>query len=57
MNTSFNLSHEPIVNSPRDAIATFFSSGMDVLYLGDYKIQKQCPKHLSNNCKEIQIVV
>jgi carbamoyltransferase len=40
MNTSFNLSHEPIVNSPRDAIATFFASGMDILYLGDYKIEK-----------------
>lgn len=40
MNTSFNLSHEPIVNSPRDAIATFFASGMDVLYLGNFKIKK-----------------
>jgi carbamoyltransferase len=40
MNTSFNLSHEPIVSSPRDAIATFFASGMDVLYLGDFKIVK-----------------
>lgn len=40
MNTSFNLWHEPIVNSPRDAIATFFASGMDVLYLGDFKIVK-----------------
>lgn len=40
MNTSFNLSHEPIVSSPRDAIATFFASGMDVLYLGGFKIVK-----------------
>lgn len=40
MNTSFNLSHEPIVNSPRDAIASFFASGMDVLYLGNFKIEK-----------------
>lgn len=40
MNTSFNLSHEPIVNSPRDAIATFFASGMEVLYLGNFKILK-----------------
>ena len=40
LNTSFNLSHEPIVSNPRDAIATFFASGMDVLYLGDFKITK-----------------
>jgi carbamoyltransferase len=40
MNTSFNLSHEPIVSSPRDALASFFASGMDVLYLGDFKILK-----------------
>jgi carbamoyltransferase len=40
LNTSFNLSHEPIVCNPRDAIATFFASGMDILYLGDFKIKK-----------------
>jgi carbamoyltransferase len=41
MNTSFNLSHEPIVCNPRDAIATFFASGMDVLFLGNFKIEKK----------------
>lgn len=41
MNTSFNLSHEPIVCTPRDAIATFFASGMDVLFLGNFKIEKK----------------
>ncbi len=40
LNTSFNLNHEPIVNTPREAIASFFSSGLDVLYLGNYRIQK-----------------
>lgn len=40
LNTSFNLSHEPIVCTPRDALATFFSSGLDVLYIGSYKISK-----------------
>jgi carbamoyltransferase len=40
LNTSFNLSHEPIVSNPRDAIATFFASGMDILFLGDFKITK-----------------
>ncbi len=40
INTSFNLKGEPIVDSPADALRTFFSSGLDVLYLGDAKIVK-----------------
>lgn len=40
LNTSFNLAHEPIVNSPRDAIATFYASGLDVLILGNYVLEK-----------------
>jgi carbamoyltransferase len=40
LNTSFNLSHEPIVSSPRDALASFFASGLDVLILGNYIIEK-----------------
>lgn len=40
MNTSFNLRGEAIVNTPTDAIRTFFSSGMDALVLGSYLIEK-----------------
>jgi len=40
INTSFNTSGEPIVESPRDAIRTFFSSGLDVLYLEKFRITK-----------------
>ena len=40
LNTSFNLNGEPIVCSPTDAIRTFFSSGLDILVLGNYVIQK-----------------
>jgi carbamoyltransferase len=40
MNTSFNLRGEPIVNSPTDAIRTFFSSGMDALIIGGYLVEK-----------------
>lgn len=40
LNTSFNLNHEPIVNTPREAIASFFASGMDALYIGDYYVKK-----------------
>lgn len=40
LNTSFNLNHEPIVNTPREAIASFFASGMDSLYIGNFRIKK-----------------
>lgn len=40
MNTSFNLRGEAIVNTPTDAIRTFFSSGMDVLVIGSYLVEK-----------------
>ena len=40
LNTSFNLRGEPIVCTPRDALRTFFSSGLDVLFLGPFMIEK-----------------
>jgi carbamoyltransferase len=41
LNTSFNIKGEPIVCSPSDAIRTFFTSGLDVLVLGDFLVTKQ----------------
>jgi len=40
MNTSFNVRGEPIVASPSDALCTFRKSGLDVLYIGDYRLGK-----------------
>lgn len=40
MNTSFNIANEPIVCSPADAIRTFFTSGLDALFLEDYLVLK-----------------
>ena len=40
MNTSFNLRGEAIVNTPTDAIRTFFSSGMDGLVIGSFLVEK-----------------
>jgi carbamoyltransferase len=40
LNTSFNLRGEPIVASAADAVSTFFRSGLDVLYLGGYRVCK-----------------
>ena len=41
VNTSFNIKGEPMVDKPLDAIKTFFSSGIDELYLGNFLITKQ----------------
>lgn len=40
LNTSFNLKGEPNVETPKDAIRTFFSSGLDCLYLEQLRISK-----------------
>ena len=40
LNTSFNLNGEPVVCSPEDAIRTFYSCGLDVLYLGNVRVGK-----------------
>ena len=40
MNTSFNLRGEAIVTTPADAIRTFYSCGMDVLFLGSFYLDK-----------------
>jgi carbamoyltransferase len=41
LNTSFNVQGEPIVCSPQDALRTFFSCGLDILYLENFKIEKK----------------
>lgn len=40
LNTSFNLNGEPIVCSPEDALRTFYTCALDVLYLGNVRITK-----------------
>jgi len=40
MNTSFNLKGEPIVCTPKDAVRTFYSSGLDFLIMGSYVLAK-----------------
>ena len=41
LNTSFNVRGEPIVNSPLDAIRTYYSTGLDSLVIGDFIITKK----------------
>ncbi len=40
LNTSFNIQGEPVVESPRDAIRCFFSTGLDFLAVGPFLIRK-----------------
>ena len=40
LNTSFNIMGEPVVESPLQAIRCFFSTGLDVLVMGDYLVTK-----------------
>jgi carbamoyltransferase len=40
INTSFNLPGEPLVVTPRDAIRSFYASGMDILVMGRFLVVK-----------------
>jgi carbamoyltransferase len=40
VNTSFNIRGEPIVCTPRDAIAAFFASPLDALVIGSFVLRK-----------------
>jgi carbamoyltransferase len=40
MNTSFNLRGEPIVNTPAQALNTFYNSEMDTLVMGNHVVRK-----------------
>ncbi|MFI6816161.1 carbamoyltransferase [Nonomuraea sp. NPDC050328] len=40
MNTSFNDETEPIVQTPRDALRTFYSTGLDALVIGNWLVEK-----------------
>jgi carbamoyltransferase len=39
-NTSFNLFGDPLVCTPRDAVRSFYSSGIDTLFVGHFVVEK-----------------
>lgn len=39
-NTSFNLFGDPLVCTPRDAVRSFYSSGIDALFVGGFYLEK-----------------
>jgi carbamoyltransferase len=41
LNTSFNVMGKPIAHSVEDALAVFFTSGLDALFIDDLLIEKQ----------------
>jgi carbamoyltransferase len=43
LNTSFNIMGKPIIHSVEDAVGMFFTTGLDVLVLDDYLIEKAGP--------------
>ncbi len=40
LNTSFNVKGEPVVCSPDDALRCFFGTGLEVLVMGDFVVEK-----------------
>lgn len=40
LNTSFNVAGEPIVNTPLDALRCFHGSGLDVVIIGSFVLEK-----------------
>ncbi|MBZ0267118.1 methyltransferase domain-containing protein, partial [bacterium] len=44
VNTSFNLGWEPIVRTPKEAYATFQSSGLDLLCIGPFVLRKSAQR-------------
>ena len=41
LNTSFNVKGQPIVNTPEEAIETFLGTGIDVLFLSDFRVRRR----------------
>jgi carbamoyltransferase len=39
-NTSFNLFGDPLVSTPRDAVRSFYSSGIDAMFVGNFVLEK-----------------
>ena len=46
LNTSFNLAGAPIVESPYDAMVTYLTSGIDVLVMERFYVDKKVPLRL-----------
>jgi carbamoyltransferase len=41
LNTSFNVKGQPIVNTPEEAVETFLGTGIEFLFLGDFRVNRK----------------
>ena len=53
LNTSFNLFGEPLVVSPRDAIRSYFCSGIDALVMDHFVLSKTAAVHVMAPPKQL----
>jgi carbamoyltransferase len=53
LNTSFNLKGEPIVETPLNAFNTFTRSEMDVLYLGNFVVERAAKRKIVEDTRFI----
>jgi len=49
INTSFNIRGEPIVNTPDEALNCFLNTGMDILVLGNFVIEKDAQPEVNED--------
>lgn len=49
VNTSFNLPGEPPVIRPKDAVRTFFCSGIDAVFVDNFLLTKSSSAHILNS--------
>jgi carbamoyltransferase len=47
VNTSFNLFGEPLVVKPRDAMRSYFCSGIDALIIDNFVLSKAAVNHFA----------
>jgi carbamoyltransferase len=55
LNTSFNLKDDPTVCSPKDAVQTFYTSGLDDLLMGDFVVSKEVKSNSPSAVSDTQI--
>ncbi|MGA2697264.1 MAG: carbamoyltransferase C-terminal domain-containing protein, partial [Terriglobales bacterium] len=51
VNTSFNLFGEPLVVNPRDAVRSYFCSGLDAMVIGNFVLAKAGLSQLQSSAK------
>lgn len=55
VNTSFNLFGDPLVVTPRDAIRSYFCSGIDALVIDNFLLSKAANPQVPNSAPELRV--